>query len=103
MSFGLEIFNASGTLIYKMDAEGGLFLGTFSVPATGSNVIQSYSGHSGRQVVVAPVATTNTFGGSGSSGANLGVAICTITYPSGVPTVTAQPNGRATNVYVFVE
>lgn len=101
MSYGIEIRNAANAVVFKMDAEGGLFLGTFDVPATGSNVVANYSTAAGRTAIATPVGQTASYGGNPATDMSLPQIVIDIT--QGFPRVTATPMGRAATVYVFVQ
>lgn len=101
MSFGFEVYNASGAKTFGMDAEGGLFLGTFSVGASGSDVVQTYPYSGGRTIGCVPVGQSATYGGFTST--NISLCDVVIDYGLGYPRVTATPRGRASTVYVFTQ
>ena len=103
MAYGIECYSPSGAIIFSLAAEGGgLFLGTFDVPATGSNVTQTYTIGTGKTVIFAPVGTS-AVRTSVNTAVNLSLASCTVSYSGGVATLTAVPQGRASRIYVFVQ
>lgn len=103
MSFGLQLMNASGTVVFDTTAKGAsLFHDSFSVAGNnGSPYTVSYTALTGRTVRWTLVPESGTPALS-SVDTPLKCAELSVSYSSGHPVVTVTPRDRDTRVYVFI-
>jgi hypothetical protein len=95
MSYGLQVFKASGALQFDSSTtvdQTLLFLDLI-VLASGASTTATYAAATGRTIVVIP---------GGSNGGSL-QGQGNVSYPSGVPTLTLSADSPARSFEVFVQ
>lgn len=102
MSFGLQVFNASGICTFDTSAYGGVFVESFDVTAGTGTVVKTYPGQAGFTLMFGVMSPATTVG-SDSTTTNITAAYGTVDYSLGYPRLTITRGARACTIVVFIK